>query len=136
MILPPVRDLRLVRIRRGGTLTDEDHRLLALWAADCAEHVLGLFETVRPEDPRPRRAIEHARAWTRGEVPMMQARAVGQSLSYRVPAHVVHDQSITIWSQVGPRNHMYRDLAVDLQTNAGVVDGCITAGRSIEGGTR
>ena len=77
MILPPVRDHRLVTIRRGGTLTDEDHRLLALWAADCAEHVLGLFEAVRPEDPRPRQAIEHARAWARGEVPMMQARAAG-----------------------------------------------------------
>ena len=77
MILPPVRDLRFVTIRRGGTLTDTDHRLLALWAASCAEHVLGLFESVRPADPRPRRAIEHARAWVRGEVTMMQARAAG-----------------------------------------------------------
>jgi thymidine phosphorylase len=77
VILPPVRDPHFVTIRRGGTLTDADHRLLALWAADCAEHVLGLFEAVRPEDPRPRRAIEHARAWVRGEVPMMQARAAG-----------------------------------------------------------
>ena len=77
MILPPVRDLRFVTIRRGGTLTDADHRLLALWAASCAEHVLGLFESVRPADPRPRRAIEHARAWVRGEVTMMQARAAG-----------------------------------------------------------
>jgi thymidine phosphorylase len=77
MILPEVRDLRLVTIRRGGTLTDSDHRLLALWAADCAEHVLDLFESVRPQDPRPRQAIEHARAWVRGEVTMMQARAAG-----------------------------------------------------------
>jgi hypothetical protein len=77
MILSKVRDPRLVTIRRGGTLTDSDHRLLALWAAACAEHVLGLFEAARPEDPRPRRAIEQARAWVRGEVPMMQARAAG-----------------------------------------------------------
>jgi hypothetical protein len=77
MILPEVRDPRLVTVRRGGTLTDEDHHLLALWAAACAEHVLGLFEQVRPEDPRPRAAIEHARAWARGEVPMMRARAAG-----------------------------------------------------------
>jgi thymidine phosphorylase len=74
MILPKVRDPRLVTIRRGGTLTDADHRLLALWAASCAEHVLELFESARPEDPRPREAIEHARAWARGEVKMMQAR--------------------------------------------------------------
>lgn len=75
MILPKHRDPRLVTIRRGGTLTDSDHRLLALWAASCAEHVLGLFESVRPHDPRPRQAIELARAWVRGEVRMSEARA-------------------------------------------------------------
>jgi hypothetical protein len=77
MILPKVRDPRFVTIRRGGTLTDDDHRLLALWAASCAEHVLGLFESARPDDLRPRRAIEQARAWVRGEVKMMATRAVG-----------------------------------------------------------
>ncbi|MEU7124437.1 putative immunity protein [Streptomyces zaomyceticus] len=77
MILPKVRDPRFVTIRRGGTLTDADHRLLALWAASCAEHVLALFESARPEDPRPRQAIEHARAWVRGDVKMMEARAAG-----------------------------------------------------------
>ena len=74
MILPKVRDPRLVTIRRGGTLTDEDHRLLALWAAVCAEHVLLLFEGARPGDVRPRQAIEHARAWARGEVTMTESR--------------------------------------------------------------
>jgi thymidine phosphorylase len=77
VILPDLRDPRFVTIRRGGTLTDPDHHLLALWAAACAEHVLHLFESARPDDPRPREAIEHARAWTRGEVKMMQARAAG-----------------------------------------------------------
>ncbi|MDD9376008.1 hypothetical protein M8Z33_04845 [Streptomyces sp. ZAF1911] len=77
MILPKIRDPRFVTIRRGGTLTDPDHHLLALWAASCAEHVLDLFESVRPEDPRPRQAIEHARAWVRGEVTMTRSRAAG-----------------------------------------------------------
>src|SRR5512142_2852922 len=77
MILPKVRDPRFVTIRRGGTLTDPDHHLLALWAASCAEHVLHLFASAQPEDPRPREAIEHARAWVRGEVMMMRARAAG-----------------------------------------------------------
>jgi len=77
MILPKVRDPRFVTIRRGGTLTDSDHRLLALWAASCAEHVLNLFESAQPADLRPRQAIEHARAWVRGEVTMIQARAAG-----------------------------------------------------------
>jgi hypothetical protein len=77
VILPKVRDPRFVTIRRGGTLTDADHHLLALWAASCAEHVLHLFESAQPDDPRPRDAIEHARRWVRGEVTMMQARAAG-----------------------------------------------------------
>jgi hypothetical protein len=77
MILPKVRDPRFVTLRRGGTLTDSDHHLLALWAASCAEHVLHLFESAQPTDPRPRQAIEHARAWVRGDVSMMQARAAG-----------------------------------------------------------
>ncbi len=75
MILPKVRDPRFITIRRGGTLTDSDHYLLALWAAACAEHVLHLFESVKPSDPRPRYAIEQARAWARGEITMSQARA-------------------------------------------------------------
>jgi hypothetical protein len=77
VILPKVRDPRFVTIRRGGTLTDSDHRLLALWAALCAEHVLHLFESANPTDLRPRQAIEHARAWVRGDVKMMEARAAG-----------------------------------------------------------
>lgn len=75
MILPKERDPRFITIRRGGTLTDLDHQLLALWAAACAEHVLHLFESARPGDTRPRQAIEQARAWVRGEITMSQARA-------------------------------------------------------------
>ncbi len=74
MILPKDRDPRFITIRRGGTLTDSDHRLLALWAAECAEHVLQFFEAVQPADPRPRQAIEQARAWARGEIKMSQSR--------------------------------------------------------------
>ena len=77
MILPKERDPRFITIRRGGTLTDSDHHLLALWAALCAEHVLELFESVRPDDRRPRQAIEQVRAWVRGEVTMSQSRAAG-----------------------------------------------------------
>src|SRR6476661_7779234 len=74
MILPKKRDPRFITIRRGGALQDADHHLLALWAADCAEHVLHYFEAVQPDDERPRQAIELARAWTRGEVTMTQSR--------------------------------------------------------------
>ncbi|ALE04944.1 hypothetical protein AL755_04655 [Arthrobacter sp. ERGS1:01] len=77
MILPAVRDPRLVSIRRGGTLTETDHRLLAVWAATCAEHVLPLFEESNNGDTRPRDAIEAARTWARGQAKMMETRAIG-----------------------------------------------------------
>ena len=74
MILPKVRDPRFVTVRRGGSLQDDDHRLLAVWAADCAQHVLHHFERARPGDDRPRQAIDLGRAWARGEIKMTQAR--------------------------------------------------------------
>jgi hypothetical protein len=77
VILPKDRDPRFITIRRGGTLTDFDHRLLALWAASCAEHVLHFFESVQPSDPRPGQAIEQIRAWARGEIRMSESRAAG-----------------------------------------------------------
>ena len=77
MILPKDRDPRFITIRRGGTLTDLDHQLLALWAAACAEHVLHLFEWVQPSEPRPRQANELTRARARGEIKMSQSRAAG-----------------------------------------------------------
>ena len=77
MILPKDRDPRFITIRRGGTLTDSDHQLLALWAATCAEQVLPLFESAQPSEPRPRQAIEQIRAWARGEIRMSQSRAAG-----------------------------------------------------------
>jgi hypothetical protein len=77
VILPKERDPRFITVRRGGTLTYSDHRLLALWAAACAEHVLYLFEAVQPSDLRPRHAIEQIRAWSRGEVTMSRSRSAG-----------------------------------------------------------
>jgi hypothetical protein len=74
VILPEVRDPRFITVRRGGTLQDSDHRLLAEWAADCAEHVLPLFEAVQSADARPRQAIGQVRAWVRGDITMSQAR--------------------------------------------------------------
>jgi len=68
------RDPRFVTVRRGGTLKDADHRLLAVWAATCAEHVLHFFEQAHPGDGRPRLAIGEARAWVRGEITMTEAR--------------------------------------------------------------
>jgi hypothetical protein len=64
-----------VAVHRGGSLDPASHRLLACWAADCAEHVLPLFASRHPDDDRLRRAIVAARAWSRGEITVGEARA-------------------------------------------------------------
>jgi hypothetical protein len=74
VILPKIRDPRFITVRRGGTLQDDDHRLLAMWAAECAERVLHHFERARPGDDRPRRAIDLGRAWAGGEITWAVAR--------------------------------------------------------------
>lgn len=68
------RDIRFVAVHRGGLLDDAHHRLLARWAADCAEHVLLLFTSKYPHDDRPRKAIETARAWADGKATVLEAR--------------------------------------------------------------
>ena len=73
------RDPRFVTIHLGGMLNDEQHRMLALWAADCAEKVLHYFSAQNPGDNRPQVAIEQARAWSRGEISMTQARQAAYS---------------------------------------------------------
>ena len=49
------------------TLSEADRRIVAGWAADCAQRVLAVFEAQAPDDSRPRDAIARARAFARGE---------------------------------------------------------------------
>lgn len=51
-----------------------EHRSLARWAAECAEHVLPLFEAACPGDDRPRWAVQAARSWADGELSAVEAR--------------------------------------------------------------
>jgi hypothetical protein len=44
-----------------------DERTARLFACDCAEHVLPVFEKQRPGDDRPRKAIETARRYANGK---------------------------------------------------------------------
>jgi hypothetical protein len=60
-------------------LDKDDHRALALWATDCAEHVLPAFEAQYPNDDRPRKALEAARGWVRGEVSVGAARTAARA---------------------------------------------------------
>lgn len=41
----------------------DDQITMAVWAADCTERVLPLFEAANPGDDRPHRAIAACRAW-------------------------------------------------------------------------
>jgi hypothetical protein len=54
------------RVSSPQTLSEADRRIVAAWAADCAERVLALFEAEAPRDSRPRDAIIRARAFARG----------------------------------------------------------------------
>jgi len=61
-------------VRSPQTLTEAERRNVAVWAADCAERVLGLFEAEAPGDCRPRDAIARLRAFARGEIGVAEAR--------------------------------------------------------------
>lgn len=50
------------------------HHALAEWAAKCAEHTLYIFEENKPNDERPRLAIESLRLWMKGELSMVDCR--------------------------------------------------------------
>jgi len=45
-----------------------EQKILAIWAADCAGHVLPYFEKKYPKDERPRKAIVACREWVRSGV--------------------------------------------------------------------
>jgi hypothetical protein len=71
------------------TLSEADRRVVAAWAADCAERVLGLFEAEAPGDSRPRDAIARTRAFSRGELGVaeeIRRRFVGGAAAREVSA--------------------------------------------------
>ncbi len=68
-----MRNKNFIAEHRGGPLNKKNHYLLALWAADCAEHVLSTFTDIS-SDNRPQKAIELARAWASGKISVGDAR--------------------------------------------------------------
>jgi hypothetical protein len=64
----PTRLRRVSPVGSPQTLSEADRRLVAGWAADCAERVLEVFETEAPDDGRPRALIARTRAFARGEL--------------------------------------------------------------------
>jgi hypothetical protein len=95
-LVSEVRKLVVELLNRPASEIEENqafkshHKVLALWAADCAEHVLPYFEEKYPNDGRPRRAIEVCRTWAAtGEFKMAVIR--GASLDSHVAAREAQD---------------------------------------------
>ena len=59
--------------RSPQTLSVDDRRIVAVWAADCAEHVLAIYETVVPGDGRVRAAIDQTRSFSAGDIDVGEA---------------------------------------------------------------
>ena len=77
----------------ASTLGEDDRRVLAVWAAACAERVLRLFESQAPGDTRPSDAIDGLRAFARGELRIgvlraLSARAHAAAREVREPVAV------------------------------------------------
>lgn len=62
-------DFKISRKNLDRSITElvptADHKSSAIWALDCAAHVLPYFENEYPEDDRPRLAIEAGRRWVK-----------------------------------------------------------------------
>lgn len=58
---------------------DEEHRRLAIQAANAAQRVLFLFELEDSSDHRPRDAIAATRAWANGGITVREARSAAFS---------------------------------------------------------
>lgn len=80
-IIPHGGDKYVVRrLRRTRTIHTWNERNLRLFAADCAERVLHLYEDQYPGDPRPREAISAARSYANGRIIPEQLAAAGDAV--------------------------------------------------------
>ena len=103
-------DEPLAQLLRGS-----DRQAVAFWAADCAEHVLSLFERERPSDTRPREAIEAARAWARGEI------RVGAARTAALAAHAAARECAGEASQAAARAAGHAAATAHVATHAAAV---------------
>jgi hypothetical protein len=88
---------------RGEVLTAEDksvaeqarlikrvdtwnEKTLRLFAADCAEHVLGIYEKQYPKDEHPRKSIQAARDFANGLIDANAANAASNDAAYAANA--------------------------------------------------
>ena len=70
----------------------QKHKTLVLWSIECAERVLPIFEEKYSQDGRPRKAIEAAKAWARGEIKMPAAKKAAHA-AHKAATEVVEDSA-------------------------------------------
>lgn len=52
----------------------QNHRVLILWALDCADQTLPQLQLVTPDENRPRQCLDTCRAWAEGRIKMKSAK--------------------------------------------------------------
>ena len=67
-----MRDKRYITEHRGGSLKEEQHRQLVIWACLCVEHVLPLYGNTI--DERLTKAVNTAKEWVKGNASVSDAR--------------------------------------------------------------
>ena len=95
-------------LRRVGSM---DERALRLFAADCAERILPIFERDCPADDRPRRAIEAARGYCAGTVTREQMAAAWDAARDAARAAAWDAARAAAWAAAGDAAWAARDAA-------------------------
>jgi hypothetical protein len=74
-----------------------DKKTLTIWALDCADRVLHIYEKAIPGDGRPGAAIKAGRSWVRNEIgtaetrgPISSAREAAEETNDEVACTVAH----------------------------------------------
>ncbi len=88
---------KATEIKLKGLIEQQKHRVLVMWALDCAKAPLAQFEEKYPNESRPRVALELCEAWSRGTVKMpaakraiLDAHAVAKEIDDRVYGALCH----------------------------------------------
>lgn len=136
-----MRERKLVVTPLDGAIVElaraADHRMLATWAADCAERVLPLFESAQPDDDRPRTAIAACREWVRTGIfhmaairrASLDAHAAARSVDETGAAHAAARSAGQAVAAAHVRDHAIAAAwyAASARRNAGVGDERLTA---------
>lgn len=71
-----------------------------MWALECAQVPLSLFEEKYPNEPRPRRALELSEAWARGTIKMPEAKSAILA-AHAVAKEITEKEFIAISHAIG-----------------------------------